>query len=170
MIKVKSYSLLQNQLKSQNNWNKATKKNKKNQVKSEKNIWYLLSQNFRPQFPKLHFGRRLNTRLISPSNFEIFLIFPGFPSRSATREATCIKKFVLGYIKVRFTCGKSTLCQNLAKFQNIMTRIVHQFSREVFSKNTPKLICKNKLNKTCFCSFHISPMFPVTIIPRRHPN
>ena len=60
-----------------------------------------------------------------PPKLEIFLIFPNFLRFcSATREGNSRTKFAILDIKFLFTCDESDLCQNIVKFQNVMTRIV----------------------------------------------
>lgn len=58
--------------------------------------------------------------VLSPPNFDVFLIFPSFPrskvlNHAATREATQIQ------------CGESKLFQNVTRSQNVMSTIVAIF-------------------------------------------
>ena len=79
-------------------------------------------------------GWRLGTGLcMSPPKLETSPVFPIFLKsyiRSVSREASRVtslwyyNKFVILDTNVRFNCGESDLFWNIAKFQNIMTRIL----------------------------------------------
>ena len=76
--------------------------------------WYLQT---------LIYWREADHWAIPTPTFEICLIFLNFRGSSLALYT----KFVILDIKVCFSCGESDLYQNIAKFQNILTKIDWKF-------------------------------------------
>ena len=98
-----------------------------------RNVWYLhLGYLFLPSIAKPWFlEEKLVTRLGLHPNLRFLLIFRNF-RRSSLKSfnnswANSYTKFVILYIKVRFTYGKLDLYRYIVKFQNTLAKIAWKF-------------------------------------------